>query len=162
MSSPLVHLPSRPERARVKHSENIAVGTTGFQPAIQDGPKKPKKRIRQRAMQEELLKPSFSKPSQLPEDSIFTYFQEKTEKKDGASCVFLLWGSENSESFTTWAVDVPTTDVESEQDIFDSLAKRYYKELGLLKRCLSFRRFSRLKPVTVCSHSLIACLPILR
>ena len=157
MSSPLVHLPSRPERARVKHSEKIAVGATGFQPVLQNGPKKSKKRTRQRAMHGVLLK-----PSKLPEDPIFTYFQEETEKKDGASCVFLLWGSENSESFTTWAVDVPITNVENEHDIFDSLAKRYYEELGLLRRCLSFRKFSRLKPVTVCSHHLIACLPVLR
>jgi hypothetical protein len=98
----------------------------------------------------------------LPKDPIFTYFQEETEKKDGASCVFLLWGSENSESFTTWAVDVPITDFENEHDIFDLLAKRYYKELGLLRRYLSFRKFSRLKPVTVCPHCLIACIPVLR
>jgi hypothetical protein len=162
MSSPLVHLPSQPERARVKHSEKIAVGATGFQPVLQNGSKKSKKRTRQRAMHGALLKPSSLKPSKLPEDHIFTYFQEEAEKKDGASCVFLLWGSENSESFTTQAVDVPTTDVESEHDIFDSLAKRYYEELGLLRRCLSFRKFSRLKPVTVCSHRLIACLPVLR
>jgi hypothetical protein len=113
-------------------------------------------------MHEVSLKPSLLKPSKLPEDPIFTYFQEETEKKDGASCVFLLWGSENSESFTTWAVDVPITDVESEHVIFDSLAKRYYEELGLLRRCLAFRKFSRLKPVTVCSHRIIACLPVLR
>lgn len=162
MSSPLVHLPSRPERARVKHSDTIAVGATGFQPVLQNGLKTSKKRTRQRAMYGDLLKPSLLKPSKLPEDPIFTYFQEETEKKDGASCVFLLWGSENSESFTTWAVDVPITDVESEHDIFDSLAKKYYEELGLLRRCLSFRKFSRLKPVTVCCHRLIACLPVLK
>jgi hypothetical protein len=162
MSSPLVHLPSRPERARVKHSEKIAVGATGFQPVLQNGPKKSKKRTRQRAMHGILLKPSLLKPSKLPEDPIFTYFQQESEKKDGASCVFLLWGSENSGSFTTWAVDVPIIDVDSEHDIFDSLVKRYYEELGLLRRCLSFRKFSRLKPVTVCSHLPIARLPILR
>lgn len=162
MSSPLVPLPSRPEKARVKYPERIAVEATGFQPILQNDPKKSKKRARQRAMHGVLPNPSLPEPSKLPKDPIFTYFQEETDKKDGASCVFLLWGSENSESFTTWAVDVPITDVESEHDIFDALAKRYYEELGLLRRCLSFRRFSRLKPVTVCSHRLIACLPILR
>jgi hypothetical protein len=149
MSSPLVHLPSRPDRAHVKHSEKIAVGATGFQPVLQNGPKKPKKRTRQRAIHEVLPRPSLLKPSKLPEDPIFTYFQEETEKKDGATCVFLLWGSENSESFTTWAVDIPIIDVESEHDIFELFAERYYKELGLLRKCLSFRKFSRLKPVTV-------------
>ncbi|XPS98295.1 hypothetical protein M3J09_007503 [Ascochyta lentis] len=148
MLSPLVHLPSRPESARVIHSEKIVAGATGFQPVLQNGPKKPKKRTRQRVVHVDLLEPSLPKPSKLREDPIFIYFQEETEKKDGASCVFLLWGSENSESFTTWAVDVPITNVESEHDIFDSFAKRYYEELGLLRRCLSFRKFSRLKPVT--------------
>lgn len=162
MSSPLVDLPSRPERARVKHSENIAVGATGFQPVLHNDLKKSKKRKRSRAMHEDLLKPSLPKTSKLPEHPIFTYFQEETEKKDDSSCVFLLWGSENSESFKTWAVDVPITDVENEYEIFNSLNRKYYKELGLLRRWLSFREFRRLKPVTVCSHSLIAYLPVLR
>ena len=113
-------------------------------------------------MPEVLLRPSLPKPSNLFKNSIFTYFQEETEKKDGASCVFLLWGSENSESSRTWAVDVPITDIENEYEIFDSLKKKYVEELGLLRRCLSFRRFSRIKPVTVCSHRLTACLPVLK
>lgn len=113
-------------------------------------------------MHEVSLQPSLPKPSNLFKDSIFTYFQEETEKKDGASCVFLLWGSENSESSRTWAVDVPITDIENEYEIFDSLKKKYVEELGLLRRCLSFRRFSRIKPVTVCSHRLTACLPVLK
>lgn len=33
---------------------------------------------------------------------------------------------------------------------------------GLPRRCLSFRNFSRLKPVTVCSYRLMAYLPVLR
>ncbi|KAI1508065.1 hypothetical protein KJE20_03537 [Pyrenophora tritici-repentis] len=143
MSSPLADPPSRPERARVKHSNNTAVEATGFQPVPHNSLKNSKSRRRPRAMHEVL-----PKLSKLSEDSIFTYFQEKTEKKDGASCVFLLWGSENSESFTTWAVDVPITDLESEHEIFALLAKKYDKELGPLRRCLSFRKFSRLKPVT--------------
>lgn len=138
MSSPLVHLPTRPERARVKHSEKIAVGATGFQPVLQYSLKRSKERTRKWAMQGISLKPSLLNPSKLPKDPIFTYFQEETEKKDGASCVFLLRSSENSEIFTTWAVDVPMTDVEFEHDIFDSLAKRYHEELSLLRRCLSF------------------------
>ncbi|KAF2263256.1 hypothetical protein CC78DRAFT_581657 [Lojkania enalia] len=146
MSSPPVNLLLRPEKARIKHPEKTAVESTGSQPVLHNGLKKSKKR--RRAMHKVLLKPSLPKPSKLPEDPIFTYFQEETEKKDGASCVFLLWGSKNSESFTTWAVDIPVTDVESEHEIFDSLARKYVEELGLLRRCLSFRKFSRLKPVT--------------
>ena len=106
--------------------------------------------------------PSPRDPSNLPKDSIFNYFQDKTEKIDGASCVFLLWGSKNSESFRTWAVDVPITDVEDEYQIFDSLKKKYDEELGLLRRCLSLRKFSRIKPVTVRSHCLLAYLSILK
>lgn len=160
MSSPLVDLLSQPERAHIKHTEKVAVEATGFQPVLHNSLKKTKQR--RRVMHEDLLKPTLSKASKLPEDPIFTYFQEEAAKKDGASCVFLLWGSENSESLTTWAVDVPITDVESEHEIFNSLAKKYYEELGLLRRCLSFRKFSRLKPVTVCSHRLITCLPVLK
>jgi hypothetical protein len=162
MSSLLADLPSQPERARLKLSENIALGATGSQPVLHNGLKRPKKRIWRRAMHEVLPKPSLPEPSKLPEDPIFSYFQEEAEKRDGASCVFLLWGSENSESFTTWAVDVPITDVEDEHEIFDSLAKKYDEELGLLRRCLSFRKFSRIKPITVCSHRLIAWLPVLK
>jgi hypothetical protein len=162
MSSPLVDLPSRPESARVKYSEKIAVGATGFEPLLYNGLKKSEKKRRQWAIPETSLKPSLLKLPNLPKESIFTYFQEENEKKDGASCVFLLWGSENSESFRTWAVDVPITDVENEYEIFDSLKKKYNEELGLLRRCLSFRKFSRIKPVTVCSHDLIACLHVLK
>ncbi|KAF2994861.1 hypothetical protein E8E13_004169, partial [Curvularia kusanoi] len=74
-------------------------------------------------MHEVLEKPSAPKPSNLLKDSIFTYFQEETEKKDGASCVFLLWGSEDSESSRTWAVDVPVTDIENEYEIFELLRR---------------------------------------
>ena len=82
--------------------------------------------------------------------------------KRDASCVFLLWGSgnsgnsENSGKFTTWAMDVPITDAKSEHEIFALLAKQYATRLGFLRRCLSFRRFSRLRPVTVCSNHLAA------
>ncbi|XP_014550299.1 hypothetical protein COCVIDRAFT_43137 [Bipolaris victoriae FI3] len=124
MLSPLVDLPSRLERARVEHSEEIAVGATGFQPA----------------MHEVLQKPSLLEPSNLPKDSIFTYFQEETEKKDGASCVFLLWGSEHSESFKTWAVDVLITDVEDEYDIFKSLKKKL-KPVTFWLICRPSKRF---------------------
>lgn len=162
MSSPLVDLPSRPERARIKQSEKTAIEATGFQPILQNRLKKFKKRRRQQPIHEASRKPSSPELSNLPKDSIFTHFHEKTEEKDGASCVFLLWGSEHSESFKTWAVDVPIADVEDEYEIFKSLRKTYDEELGLPRRCLSFRKFSRLKPVTVCSYRLMAYLPVLR
>ncbi|EUC41909.1 hypothetical protein COCMIDRAFT_39991 [Bipolaris oryzae ATCC 44560] len=113
MSSPLVELPSRPER--------VAVGPTGFQPVPDNEPKKAKKRKRE---------------------------EEEAEKKDGASCSFLLWGSEDSESSKTWAVDVSITNDEHEDEIFKALKKRYHKELGLSRILHVFKRFKRLKPVT--------------
>jgi hypothetical protein len=152
---PLSDFPSRPESALVRNSENT---TTGFQsasfsrgnpqtnqPALYKGLKRRNNKNRPRAVH------NFpAKPPELPEDSIFIHFQ-KEAKKDGASCVFLLWGSENSESSTTWAVDVPITDLESEDKVFKLLAEQYAAELGFWRRYLSFRKFSRLKPVTVCS-----------
>ncbi|XP_014554781.1 hypothetical protein COCVIDRAFT_39392 [Bipolaris victoriae FI3] len=149
MSSPLVNLPSRPERACIRNSETIAVTETGFQYVRRRCLKRAKERRRQQTMQEGVLKPALSKPSELPKDPISVYFQEEAEKKDGASCVFLLWGSENSESFKTWAVDIPITDVEDNEDeIFDLLQKKYHKQLGLSQIFLPFRKFRRLKPVT--------------
>ena len=159
----LVDFPSRPERARVKHSEAVAAGVTGFQPVRDTEFKKYKERSRQKARYEVLLKRSSSKTSELTDDPIFTHFQEETEKKDGASCVFLLWGSENSEDFKTWAVDVPITDVETyEDEIFKLLKEKYNKELGFLRISHAFQRFRRLKPVTVCPYRLVVCLLVLR
>lgn len=160
MSLSSVDILSRPERACVKHSEEVAVEKTGFQPVLHNSQKKFKKR--RRATHEVLRNLSLSKPSPLPEDHIFTYFRKRAEEEDGASCVFLLYGSDNSESSKTWAVDVPITELENEHEIFNSLAKKYDKELGLLRRCLSFRKFSKLKPVTVYYHRLIAYLPVLK
>ena len=140
--------------AHVRHSKAGTGITTGHKIPVEKNLKNSRNRGRARLSHD--ISP---KPQKMSSDPIFAYFEEEAEKKDGASCVFLIWGSGNSESFKTWAVDVLVTDVENEHDIFDSLATRYYKELGLLQRCLSFRRFSRLKPVTVFSHRFIACLP---
>ncbi|CAN9408263.1 unnamed protein product [Alternaria sp. RS040] len=125
--SPLpADLPSKPERAHI--GEN-ATETTEYENHPYKGPKSTKKR-----------KPTRAIHGWLP-------------KRD-ASCVFLLWGSgnsgnsENSGKFITWAMDVPITDAESEHEIFALLAKQYATRLGFLRRCLSFRRFSRLRPVT--------------
>lgn len=101
-------------------------------------------------MQEGLQKPSSSKTSDRPRDPIFAYFEKETEKRHDASFVFLLWGSENSESFKTWAVDVPVPDDAYEDEIFEALRKKYYKELGFSGILNVFQRFKRLKPVTVC------------
>jgi hypothetical protein len=129
-------LPSKPERALTKLPiGEIATVTTGYENYPHRGPQSRKKRKRPKAMHDCL-------------------------PKNDASCVFLLWGSgnygnsENSGKFKTWAMDVPITDAKSDHEIFTSLAKQYATRLGFLRRCLSFRRFSRLRPVAVCSNHL--------
>jgi hypothetical protein len=162
-----VHLPSQPEPAHlssrpgcghVEDSGISAIAATGSQPVPSNSAKQRKKKKQRRAAHDFSLKrPEL--PKKPLQDLVFTYFQREAERKDGARCVFLLWGSDNAkntESFESWAVDVPITDLESEDKIFALLAKRY-KELGFLRRCFSFRKFSKLKPVTVCSKPTITC-----
>jgi len=85
-----------------------------------------------------------------PKIELFSYFEKEAKKKYNASCVFLLWGSRDSERSPTCAVDVQTTDLEDEGDIFQRLADRYFAERGFFKRYFSFREFEKLEPVTVC------------
>ncbi|CAN9474201.1 unnamed protein product [Alternaria alternata] len=132
-----------PQRAFIKPStEDIATEATGTQIASNNGRKSPRNRRPRPAH------PILPKPPELPEDNIFTHFQKEADRKDGASCVFLLWGSTDSERFPTWAIDVPIADSKSEDEIFTSLAKQYAEELGFWRRYLTFRKFSRLRPVT--------------
>lgn len=91
-------------------------------------------------------------PTEIPKDSLFAYFQKEAERNEEASCVFLLWGSKDSESSPTWAVDVQTTGLESEDQMFQELARRYSNERGILRRYLSFQEYDKLEPVTVCSN----------
>lgn len=172
-------LPSKPPRALTKHHiGEIATQTTGIEDYPHEGPKSTKNRKRGSAMQgwsnpqespeppelpESSEPPEPSELPELPGDNIFIDFEKVAEKRPNASCVFLLWGSgnsgnsgnsENSGKFTTWAMDVPITDAENEHEIFASLAKQYTTRLGFLQRYLSFRRFSRLRPVAVCSNHL--------
>ncbi|KAJ5026982.1 hypothetical protein J3E73DRAFT_232819 [Bipolaris maydis] len=164
MSLPLVNLPTPPQRAHVRHSETIAAGTTRFQPFRYNILKKDMERRRRQVMNEGYLKPSSPKKSSSPnkskttKSSIFKYFKQETKKKESASCVFLLWGSENSETSNTWAVDDENDEEEKkdEKEIFDLLKKKYNKELGLLRFTHIFQRFRRLRPVTfrlICKDS---------
>lgn len=146
MSIPLEDILSQPAKAHIKSS----MEPTGFQPIQQTGGKNLKNRRRLQIMHDTLrqsLKPSG--------DGIFTYFQREAEKKEDASCIFLLWGSDSSESSATWAVDVPITHLESEDQIFQELTDRYAAERSFLRRHFSFRKFGKVKPVTVCSKELL-------
>jgi hypothetical protein len=150
-------LPSRPESAHNKYTENVASEATGFQNTSYQGLKSQKNRRRPRATHDIL-----PKPPESPKNVIFTHFQKKAEEKENVHCVFLLWGSENSEISTTWAVDVPIADPMNEDEVFASLAKQYATELGFLRRFLSFRKFSKLRPVTVCFNHIVAYLSVLK
>jgi hypothetical protein len=150
MSTSIIDLPLVPESACIEPSKNLAIEATGSQPTPHRGGKHFKNRIRPRVMH--VIAPKSPKP---PEDPLFNYFQKEAERKEDASCVFLLWGSEKSESSITWAVDVPITHLKGEDEIFASLANRYYTERGFLRKYFLFRSFSRLKPVTVrCNYSI--------
>ncbi|CAN9451614.1 unnamed protein product [Alternaria alternata] len=143
MSLLLADIPPPPQRAWVKsYTEDIAAEATRTQIASNNGRKSPRNR-RPRPAHPVLLK-----PPELSGDNVFTHFQKEADRKDGASCVFLLWGSADSERFPTWAIDVPIADPKSEDEIFALLAKRYAEEIGFWRRHLTFRKFSRLKPVT--------------
>ncbi|KAG9190017.1 hypothetical protein G6011_08105 [Alternaria panax] len=151
--SPLsADLPSPPETAHLRYPKGTVTRATGFESASNKDPKKPKDRSRPRPTPDFFPKPPKpsgpSGPSEVSEDKIFTYFQKKADREDGASCVFLLWGSRNSESFKNWAVDVPIAGFESEDEIFTLLSGQYTTVLSFLRRYLSFRKFSRLRPVT--------------
>jgi len=145
MSSSLA-TPSTPPQAHLKNPKTTVVEATGSQFASRNDLNKSKMRRRARAAHDFLPKPLEEAPVA---DPIFTHFQKKAEK-DNARCVFLLWGSQNSETSSTWAMDVPITNVENEDEIFTLLAERYAKQFSIWRRIFSFRRFNRLKPVTVC------------
>jgi hypothetical protein len=89
-------------------------------------------------------------PTQANRNSLFAYFQREAERKEDASCVFLLWGSRDSERSPTWAVDVQIASPENEEEIFQKLAQRYLAERGFWQRYFSFREYDKLEPVTVC------------
>lgn len=157
MSLLSVDIPPPPQKAWIKpYTEDIAAEATGIQIASNNGRKSPRNRRSRPAH------PILLKPPKLPEDNIFAHFQKEADRKDGASCVFLLWGSADSERFPTWAIDVPIADPKSEDEIFASLAKRYVEELGFWRRYLIFRRFSRLRAVTVCPSQIVVYQSVLR
>ncbi|CAN9397224.1 unnamed protein product [Alternaria alternata] len=156
-------LPSVPERALTKvHIGEISTKTTRYKNRRYRGKAhdclpKPQESPEPQEPPEPSEPPETSELCELPklpEDSIFIQDQKVAKKRPDANCVFLLWGSgnsgnsENSGKFTAWAVDVPITDAESEHEIFALLAKQYATRLGFLRRCLSFQKFSRLRPVT--------------
>lgn len=100
-------------------------------------------------------------PTETSEDSLFAYFRKKAERQEDASCVFLLWGSKDSESSPTWAVDVQITGLESEDKIFQKLAQQHSDKRGFLQKYLSFQEYDKLEPVTVCSIWLLSHLSVL-
>lgn len=141
MSAVSYKLPSPPESVFAKKFQDRVLESTGI-----ELPKRrsAKSRVRQRKPHD------FIHPIEKAHNPLFAYFQKEAERKEDAKCVFLLWGSRNSESSPTWAVDVQVTGIEDEAKIFQRLAQRYSAEQGFLQRYFSFREYDRLEPVTVC------------
>jgi hypothetical protein len=138
-------LPSRPPSVLLRPPKNYNSRSTGFEPAALE-----KSRLRQRIMQDSVPKPVPKTAEIKTPNALLDYFEEESYRKEDASCVFLLWGSRDSERSPTWAVDVQITDVEKEGEIFQTLAQQYSTELGFLRRTFSLREFEKLEPVTVC------------
>jgi hypothetical protein len=88
-------------------------------------------------------------PTEASRGSLFAYFQKEAERNKDATCVFLLWGSRDSESFPTWAVDVQINSLKNEEKAFQRLAEGYSDKRDFLRQWLSFREYNRLEPVTV-------------
>jgi hypothetical protein len=145
MSASSYELPSRPENVLIRHLPNPVLGTTGFESATHTNRRSLKNRRRPR-----LPHNIVQEPTEELQNTLFAYFQKEAEGKEDANCVFLLWGSRDSESSPTCAVDVQITGLENEEDIFRKLAQRYSTERGFLRRYLSFREYDKIEPVTVC------------
>jgi hypothetical protein len=146
MSATSYKLPSRPERTFRGPPKSHVADSTGVEPATYTNSKDLKRRIRSEIMQKSVPEPTERKT----QNALLDYFENEAERKEYASCVFLLWGSRDSERFPTWAVDIKTTGIENEEIIFQKLAQRYSTERGFLRRNLSLREFDKLEPVTVC------------
>jgi hypothetical protein len=146
MSATSYKLPSRPERTFRGSPKSHVADSTGVEPATYTKSKDLKRRIRSEIMQKSVPEPTEKKP----QNALLDYFENEAERKEDASCVFLLWGSRDSERFPTWAVDVQTTGIENEEIIFQKLAQRFSTERGFLRRAFSLREFDKLEPVTVC------------
>ncbi|KAM7200169.1 hypothetical protein V8F20_005387 [Naviculisporaceae sp. PSN 640] len=69
-----------------------------------------------------------------------TYFGARAKNEGYKSFIFLLWGSERSERAPTWAVDVPLTDKDAEEKVFQSLKDHYHKFRGFWGTCCYLRQ----------------------
>jgi hypothetical protein len=85
-----------------------------------------------------------------PADELFDYFQREAEKHGDSQCVFLLWGSEDSEKSTTCANDVRISDSDAEETVFHELKEAYYDKRGRWRKYLALRDVTQVKPVKVC------------
>jgi hypothetical protein len=141
-------LPLRPESVLTRPFQDRVLGSTGFELTTYTNPNFLKSRHRSQILHDNVRIPI----GELP-NSLFDYFQKEAERKEDASCVFLLWGSRDYGRSPTWAVDVQTTGLENEEKIFQTLAQRYSAERGVLQRYFSLKQYDKLEPVTVCFSS---------
>jgi hypothetical protein len=154
MSAIPSNLPSRPNSVLLKLPKSHTSRSTGFEPVVFETTKYRKSRSRFNMMYDSVPKTVSKTVPETAEikapNALLDYFEQESYRKEDASCVFLLWGSRDSERSPTWAVDVQITDVESEGEIFQTLARQYSTELGFLRRNFSLREFDKLELVTVC------------
>jgi hypothetical protein len=148
MSEIPLELPSWPESVLAMPLQDYGLGSTGFEPTTHTNRKLLKSRRRSQIMHDNVRTPIEDLPN-----SLFDYFQKEAERKEDATCVFLLWGSRDYGRSPTWAVDVQTTGLENEEKIFQTLAQRYSAERGVLQRYFSLKEYDKLEPVTVCFSS---------
>lgn len=152
MSIPSRGVPPPPEIVHLGPLKNRAKEATGSQPSFPTPDESPRNR-KPTPLGYSLPK----KSSEPPTDPIFSHFHEEANNVEDATCIFLLWGSANSELCPTWAVDVSVTGIESEEIMFQKLKERYATERGILRKYLSFRKLARLRPVTVRSNDVKIC-----
>jgi hypothetical protein len=140
-------VPSPPEAVLLRPSRDSTVEASGLQSSYHPHGQ-PALRARRRYQRpvHSIMQP----PSPKLTDNIFAYFETETEKNGDARCVFVLWGSENSEKSVTWAIDVRISDPDAEEVIFRELKARYYAERGVWRKYFALRDFIQVKPVVVC------------
>jgi hypothetical protein len=137
--------------------------------------KKPERKMHKIEPKKPTPKPYFE-PEPEPEHPVIVYFKEQAETRKEDDFVFLLWGSADSEVAPTYAVDVaipdrlktkanrketikpwtPSNDAEfriqrylREEEVFSTLKKQYYAEIGPVCRHLFFRKVARVRLVDV-------------
>jgi hypothetical protein len=136
-------IPGLPENFHIQSSGDQNIRSTG----TELGSHRSSLRDRRRKYPEHNITPI------KPIDKLFNYFEKEAKKYDDSRCVFLLWGSEDSEKSTTCAIDVRISDSDAEGTVFHELKEAYYNKRGRWRKYLALRDVTQVKPVKVCCVS---------